>query len=117
MFPILYIVGSKEGEKWIGMVVPDRKCIPIRAILNSIRKRFQISGLRIWCPSKKFGHEVNLKSLLHGAIPEKTQTGVTGIEFSRVLKKWNVEISGVNKKRSGISRDDQEKIMWNFHRC
>ena len=24
----------------------------------------QISGLRTWCPSRKFGHEINLKVLL-----------------------------------------------------
>ena len=35
------------------------------------------------------------------------------MEFPWVLKKQNVEIPGINKKRSGISRGDQEKIMWN----
>ena len=37
------------------------------------------------------------------------------MEFSGLLKKRNVEIPGVNKKRSGISKDDSEKLMWNFH--
>ena len=49
------------------------------------------------------------------AIPEKKQTaGVEDMEFPGVLKKQNVEIPRVNKK-GGISRSDQEKIVWNFH--
>ena len=46
----------------------------------------------------------------------KIQTvGAEDTEFPGVLKNWNVEIPGVNTKRSGISKGDQEKIIWNFH--
>ena len=41
--------------------------------------------------------------------------GVKEMEFPGVFKKKNVEIPGVNLKRSGISEDYQEKIMRNFH--
>ena len=37
------------------------------------------------------------------------------MEFPGVLKKKHMEIPGVNYKRSGNSRDVQEKLMWNFH--
>ena len=40
---------------------------------------------------------------------------VEDTEFPRVLKKYHVEITGVNWKRSRIWRGDQEKIMLNFH--
>ena len=36
------------------------------------------------------------------------------MEFPGV-KKEHVEVPGVNLKRSGILRDAQETIMWNFH--
>ena len=36
------------------------------------------------------------------------------MEFSWILKKYGVEIPGVNWKRSGVSTIDQEKIMLNF---
>ena len=36
------------------------------------------------------------------------------MEFPEGLKKWNVENPGVNKKRSGISRYDQEKNSVEF---
>ena len=40
--------------------------ISISSFLKPIRKSFtQISGLRIWWHSRKFGHEMNLKSLLY----------------------------------------------------
>ena len=51
-----------------------------------------------------------------GAIPEKIRTcGVEVMEFFRVSKKEHVEISGVNYKRSGISRGVHKKLTWNFH--
>ena len=34
--------------------------------------------------------------------------------FPVVLKKQQVEFPQVNQKQQGISRGDQEKIMWNF---
>ena len=36
------------------------------------------------------------------------------MEFPGVLKKEHVEIPGVKYKRSGISRDNQEQIMWDI---
>ena len=38
------------------------------------------------------------------------------MEFPEVLKKEHVEILGINLKRSGISRGDPEKIVWNSDR-
>ena len=38
--------------------------------------------------------------------------------YSRKIQTGEVdggEFPGLNQKRSGIFRDDQEKIMWNFH--
>ena len=50
------------------------------------------------------------------AIPKMIQTvGIKDIKFLGVLKKEHVEISGLNQKRSGISKGFQEKLMWNFH--
>ena len=40
--------------------------------------------------------------------------GIEDVEFPEGLKKWNVETPGVNKKRSGISRYDQEKNSVEF---
>ena len=37
------------------------------------------------------------------------------MEVPGVLKKYSVEILGVNWKRSGISWSDQEKFTLNFH--
>ena len=37
------------------------------------------------------------------------------MEFPGVSQKQHVEFLGINQKRSGISKGDQEKIMWNFH--
>ena len=54
-------------------------------------------------------------SLSQRVIPEKIQTGrVEDMEFPGVLKKEHVEIPGVKYKRSGISRDNQEQIMWDI---
>ena len=49
------------------------------------------------------------------AIPEKIQTGGGGdIEFPGVSKKWHMEFKVANENESGISKGDQEKIIWNF---
>ena len=37
------------------------------------------------------------------------------MEFPVVLNKGHVEISGIDYKKSGISRSDYEKLLWNFH--
>ena len=37
------------------------------------------------------------------------------MEFPGVSKKQHMECPGVNQKRSGISKGEQEKTMWNFH--
>ena len=42
----------------------DRKCIAIHQSI-SVQVFPQISGLRIWCSSGKFEHEMNLKGLLY----------------------------------------------------
>ena len=41
---------------------------------------------------------------------------VEPMEFPEVLKKEYVEIPGINLRRSGISRGDSEKIIWNSDR-
>ena len=56
----------------------------------------------------------NFSFWCHWDIPEKYQRGVEDIEFSGVLRKYQVDFPGVNYKQHGISRGDQEKIMWNF---
>ena len=42
----------------------DRKCIAIHQSI-SVQPFRQILGLRIWCSSGKFEHEMNLKGLLY----------------------------------------------------
>ena len=51
-----------------------------------------------------------------GAIPQKNPNrDVEDMEFPGVLNEQNVEIPGVNTKRSGIYWGNPEEIMWNFH--
>ena len=59
-----------EGKRKIDKFIADRKNIAIPlSIFNQPEKVLpQISGLGIWCPSKKFGHEMNLKGLLYLAL-------------------------------------------------
>ena len=47
----------------------------------------QISGLRIWCPSRKFGHEMNLKGLLYLVLLDRLKAEVSFFnrEFSEVF--------------------------------
>ena len=41
--------------------------------------------------------------------------GVDDVEFPGVTTKLHVEFLGINQKRSGISKGNQGKIMWDFH--
>ena len=57
------------GNTKINKFIPDRKYIAShQSISNQSEKVLpQISGLRIWCPSRKFG-QMNLKGLLYLAL-------------------------------------------------
>ena len=65
VLPILCITGLRGREKWI-RVYQIKNIYPSEHFLNqSVKNLSQISRLRIWCPSRKFGHEMNLKGLLY----------------------------------------------------
>ena len=92
------------------MVVFIRVCAKGLKILNS-------------CLSEYFGQL--LLSIWQWAIPGKDERpnrggggggGVDDMEFTGVLKKWQVDFPRVNYKRHGISKGDPEKIVWIFHR-
>ena len=51
---------------WLFYVLLDEKNIYLsQHFLNHSESFTQISGLRIWFPTSKFGHEMNLKGLLN----------------------------------------------------
>ena len=52
----------KEKLRWISSLINSR--MREHFINQSVKVLPQISGLRIWCPSRKFGHEINLKSFV-----------------------------------------------------
>ena len=53
---------SVQGKRKINTFIPEH-------FLNQSEKVLpQISGVRIWCSSRKFGHEMNLKGLLYLAL-------------------------------------------------
>ena len=59
-----------QGKRKISKFIPGRKyigsCYPAEHFSNQPQKVLpQISGLRIWCSSRKFAHERNLKGLLY----------------------------------------------------
>ena len=56
--------------------------------------------------SKSFFKIPPKQVVIYWAIPAKSPNKGGGI--------GDMDFSGVNYKRSGISKDDQEKIMWNF---
>ena len=52
----------KEKLRWISSLINSR--MREHFINQSVKVLPQISGLRIWCPSREFDHEINLKVLL-----------------------------------------------------
>ena len=62
--PILCIAGFKGREKWICLYQTEN-------IYPS-----KLSWLRIWCPSRKFGNEMNLKGLLYLALLNRLKAEV-----------------------------------------
>ena len=60
--------------------MPDRKytaIYPSTHFSNQPQKVLPlISGLRIWCPSRKFGREMNLKGLLYLALLDRLKAEV-----------------------------------------
>ena len=50
-----------------------------------------------------------------GLFQKKSKLGAGGdIEFPGVSKKWHMEFKVANENESGISKGDQEIIIWNF---
>ena len=64
----------------------------------------------------QFSIQLAKQSVCQSYSRKKSKQGVGDKKFPWVLKKEHVEISGLNEKGSGISREDLERIMWNFRR-
>ena len=69
--------------------IPDRKNIASYQSISDQSEKVlrQISGLKIWCPSKKFGHEMNLKGLLYLALLDRLKAEINFFirEFFEVI--------------------------------
>ena len=79
-----------QGKRKIDKFIPDRKYIAIhQEHFSSQWEKVlpQISGLRIWCPSRKFGHEINWKSLFYLALLDRLKAEVNSFirEFFEVF--------------------------------
>ena len=65
MLPILYIAAFKRREKRISLYQTENIYSSKHFLNQSVKVLSLISGLRIWCPLRKFGHSINLKGLLY----------------------------------------------------
>ena len=62
--PILWIAGFKRRKHWIKLYQLKTVWPSEHFVNQSVKTLFQISVLRLWYLTIKFGHEINLKGLM-----------------------------------------------------